>query len=363
MNNMDRVIAIHDNWVYHPLRDMLITRVASKLPNTLTPNKITLLSLLCMIPYSSLIAGRINISTVVCASGIAIIHDLFDRLDGAAAHVHVHARKLNHDSRWGGFIDGMADKVYVLVCTYWLLYRASFSTACGEWLGLILRLVVAKNVIKGVLNACEFLTYRNDLAVQIGATSYGKCATFLENCTFVLIPIAALSSSKAVWLAARGFLSVSFVLRTVSVKHSFIKICFKKPIWKTVIAFGTFDMCHEGHLNILQNAARHGDRLIVGVSSDALNLEKKGKRTVLDQATRMRVIRALRFVDDVFLETSLENKYDYCMLYNADVLVMGDDHKDKYDNVVPAMCKCVYVSRTPSVSTTELIEAMRHCKE
>src|SRR3954468_9978543 len=93
----------------------------------------------------------------------------------------------------------------------------------------------------------------------------------------------------------------------------------------TVITFGTFDVFHVGHLRVLERAAALGDRLVVGVSADALNLRKKGREPVFSQAERLEIIAALRMVDEVFVEESLELKGDYIQRYDADVLVMGDD--------------------------------------
>lgn len=127
---------------------------------------------------------------------------------------------------------------------------------------------------------------------------------------------------------------------------------------KRVITFGTFDVFHLGHLNILQRAAEYGGYLIVGVSTDQLNFSKKGKIPVYTQNERSAIVRALRCVDEVFLEHSLEEKAEYVRNYSADVLVMGDDWAGKFDWLQPA-CDVIYLPRTPSVSTTEIIERIR----
>ena len=92
-----------------------------------------------------------------------------------------------------------------------------------------------------------------------------------------------------------------------------------------VITFGTFDVFHIGHLRILERARAFGDTLVVGVSTDALNHAKKGRYPVYTQDERCEIIRALRCVDEVFLEESLDLKRHYLRQYRADVLVMGDD--------------------------------------
>ncbi|TQM63888.1 adenylyltransferase/cytidyltransferase family protein [Humibacillus xanthopallidus] len=124
---------------------------------------------------------------------------------------------------------------------------------------------------------------------------------------------------------------------------------------RTVITFGTFDVFHVGHVRVLQRAAELGDRLVVGVSSDALNFAKKGRSPVFNEDERLEIISSLRVVDGVFLEESLEKKRDYIIEQQADVLVMGDDWAGKFD-WVKDVCDVVYLPRTPSVSTTGLIE-------
>lgn len=124
---------------------------------------------------------------------------------------------------------------------------------------------------------------------------------------------------------------------------------------RTVITFGTFDVFHVGHLRVIERAAALGDRLVVGVSADALNLRKKGREPVFSEAERLEIVAALRVVDAVFVEESLELKRQYIQTYSADVLVMGDDWKGRFDEFAD-ICEVVYLPRTPAISTTALIE-------
>lgn len=123
----------------------------------------------------------------------------------------------------------------------------------------------------------------------------------------------------------------------------------------TVITFGTFDVLHVGHIRVLNRAAELGDRLVVGVSSDRLNFSKKGRNPVFTQDERVEIVSNLKVVDTVFVEESLEAKRDYVTEHGADVLVMGDDWAGKFDSLND-LCKVVYLPRTPSVSTTAIIE-------
>jgi glycerol-3-phosphate cytidylyltransferase len=125
-----------------------------------------------------------------------------------------------------------------------------------------------------------------------------------------------------------------------------------------VITFGTFDVFHVGHLSILERAASYGNHLTVGVSTDALNLSKKGRPPIYPEDERIRIIRSLRCVDDAFFEESLEEKERYVRLAKADVLVMGDDWRGKFD-WLRRVCEVQYLPRTPSISTTAVIEQIR----
>ena len=123
----------------------------------------------------------------------------------------------------------------------------------------------------------------------------------------------------------------------------------------TVITFGTFDLFHIGHLRILQRAKTQGDRLVVGISSDAFSFSKKGKYPIYSQAEREAIISSIKGVDEVFFEESFDAKKEYIRSCDASVLVMGDDWLGKFDGLVPG-CRSVYFPRTQDVSTTELIE-------
>lgn len=127
---------------------------------------------------------------------------------------------------------------------------------------------------------------------------------------------------------------------------------------RRVITFGTFDVFHVGHINILERARKEGGYLIVGVSSDALNFSKKQRYPIYSQADRIKILESLRFVDEVFVEESLELKAEYIQDAKADLLVMGDDWAGKFDEM-KAYCDVKYLTRTPSISTTEIIEVVK----
>lgn len=127
---------------------------------------------------------------------------------------------------------------------------------------------------------------------------------------------------------------------------------------RTVITFGTFDVLHIGHIKILERAKKYGDRLIVGVSSDALSFSKKQRYPVYPENERCEIIRSLQYVDDVFLEESLELKGEYIKKYKADILIMGNDWEGKFDMFLK-ICEVIYLPRTEGVSTTKLITQIK----
>lgn len=126
-----------------------------------------------------------------------------------------------------------------------------------------------------------------------------------------------------------------------------------------VITFGTFDVFHVGHINILERCASLGNTLVVGISSDALNFSKKQRNPIYSEQDRLKIIQSLSFVDEVFIEHSLEKKREYIEFYKADVLAMGDDWKGKFDEFSD-ICEVVYFPRTPSISTSEIIEIAKN---
>ncbi|WP_025565462.1 adenylyltransferase/cytidyltransferase family protein [Psychromonas sp. SP041] len=128
---------------------------------------------------------------------------------------------------------------------------------------------------------------------------------------------------------------------------------------KRVITFGTFDVFHVGHINILERCASLGHTLIVGVSSDALNFSKKQRNPIYNEQDRLKIIQSLSFVDEVFVEHSLEKKREYIEYYRGDILAMGDDWKGRFDEFSD-ICEVVYFPRTPSISTSEIIEIAKN---
>ena len=121
---------------------------------------------------------------------------------------------------------------------------------------------------------------------------------------------------------------------------------------KTVITYGTFDILHIGHINILKRAKELGDKLIVGLSSDEFNSQKH-KSSLLNYKNRKVVLESIRYVDMVIPETNWEQKILDVQKYNIDIFVIGDDWQGKFD-FLKDYCEVIYLSRTDGISTTQI---------
>lgn len=125
---------------------------------------------------------------------------------------------------------------------------------------------------------------------------------------------------------------------------------------KTVITYGTFDILHAGHINLLRRARALGDRLVVGLSTDGFNRDKH-KSSLLTYENRRIVLESIRYVDEVFPERDWDQKTADIARYRAQVFVMGDDWKGKFD-FLSAHCEVVYLPRTADISTTQIKDSL-----
>lgn len=126
---------------------------------------------------------------------------------------------------------------------------------------------------------------------------------------------------------------------------------------RKVITYGTFDLLHYGHINLLRRAKALGDYLIVALSTDRFNREDKNKHCYYDYEKRKALLEAIRYVDLVIPEDNWEQKRTDIKEYKVDVFVMGDDWEGKFDELLKDTgCEIVYLSRTPEISTTRVKE-------
>ena len=123
---------------------------------------------------------------------------------------------------------------------------------------------------------------------------------------------------------------------------------------KRVITYGTFDLLHYGHINLLRRAKEQGDYLIVALSTDEFNWNEKRKKCYFSYEQRKMLLEAIRYVDLVIPEENWEQKKTDCKLYQIDTFVIGDDWKGKFDFLKDQGVEVVYLPRTPEVSTTQI---------
>lgn len=134
-------------------------------------------------------------------------------------------------------------------------------------------------------------------------------------------------------------------------------------IVKRVITYGTFDLLHVGHIELLRRAKALGDYLIVACSTDKFN-EGKGKKCVISYDDRKRMLEAVRYVDLVIPEEDWAQKVSDVKKYEVDIFVMGGDWEEKkfelngrkmtFDEQLDGLCEVKYLPRTPEVSTTDI---------
>lgn len=123
---------------------------------------------------------------------------------------------------------------------------------------------------------------------------------------------------------------------------------------KRVITYGTFDLLHYGHINLLRRAKELGDYLIVALSTDDFNNIDKKKKCYFNYEQRKQLLESIRYVDLVIPEENWEQKVSDMKEYHVDTFVMGDDWKGKFDYLKDTGVDVVYLERTPEISTTQI---------
>lgn len=123
---------------------------------------------------------------------------------------------------------------------------------------------------------------------------------------------------------------------------------------KRVITYGTFDLLHYGHINLLRRAKEQGDYLIVALSTDEFNWNQKQKKCYFNYEQRKHLLEAIRYVDLVIPEENWEQKREDIHLYHIDTFVIGDDWKGKFDFLKEEGAEVIYLERTPDISTTTI---------
>ena len=123
---------------------------------------------------------------------------------------------------------------------------------------------------------------------------------------------------------------------------------------KRVITYGTFDLLHYGHINLLKRAKALGDYLIVAISDDSFNLNEKHKKCYFSYEQRKALVESIRYVDLVIPEVSWGQKRSDMHEYHIDTFVMGDDWNGKFDFLQEEGVSVVYLPRTPEISSSQI---------
>ncbi|WP_026833835.1 glycerol-3-phosphate cytidylyltransferase [Exiguobacterium undae] len=121
---------------------------------------------------------------------------------------------------------------------------------------------------------------------------------------------------------------------------------------KKVITYGTFDLLHWGHINILKRAKEMGDYLVVAISTDEFN-RLKHKESYHSFENRKLILESIRYVDEVIAENNWDQKISDVQEHQIDTFVMGDDWKGEFD-FLKEYCDVVYLSRTEGISTSQI---------
>ena len=132
---------------------------------------------------------------------------------------------------------------------------------------------------------------------------------------------------------------------------------------KRIITYGTFDLLHYGHINLLRRAKAQGDYLIVGLSTDEFNWKEKNKRCYFSYEERKMLLEAIRYVDLVIPENCWEQKRTDVHEYHADMFVMGDDWEGKFDFLREEGVEVMYLPRTPEISSTQIKSDLKKPKD
>ena len=205
------------------------------------------------------------------------------------------------------------------------------------------------------LTSLNDMSRNKTLGLLLGKGFYGKN---IDNNSVVLEGVRTLHFLKKIVdseLLSRLPILNELISFFVDKKENSLSVKFDELLrenYTTVLTYGTFDLLHYGHLELLYRAKDYGNRLIVGLSSDEFNLEK-GKKCEFDYKKRKQYLSSLDIVDQVIPETNWDQKIQDIKNHKVDYFIMGDDWKGKFD-YLKEFCKVIYLPRTKGVSTTDL---------
>ncbi len=129
---------------------------------------------------------------------------------------------------------------------------------------------------------------------------------------------------------------------------------------RRVITYGTFDLLHYGHIELLRRAKELGDYLVVALSTDEFNWNEKQKKCYFTYEHRKKLLESIRYVDLVIPEKNWEQKRSDIHEYHIDTFVMGNDWEGKFDYLTEEGASVVYLTRTPEISSSQIKQELSH---
>lgn len=321
------------------IEEKFVNYTTPKVPRIINSYILTLLSIpACFLMILSGYLSNININYLWLGSFAIFFQYITDVLDGPVA------RYRNTSSKhWGYYMDHLMD--FVFLCSIILAYYLFFPAKYHIYLLILL-------TISSILMVHVFLVYGS---IQVFKPSFLGIGPTESRLTFILVNTFIIYTSLELFIFILPYiltLLFSILLYIIIIDQNML---LKKDKKVRIITFGTFDLFHEGHLNILKRAAKLGNELYVGISTDKMNKKEKGKIALIKDKQRRLIIDNLKFVHATFWEKSLKNKEKYVKKIKADILVMGSDWEGKFDFLQKkGICKVIYLPRTENISSTLL---------
>lgn len=234
----------------------------------------------------------------------------------------------------------------VVTCTS----RHSRNNQCGTYIGQGYSVKEATAKVGMVVEGLNAL----DAAYALGV-KYG-CELPIINAVYHVVHFS-LSPKEAVSQLYNRENKSELPFSTLELLHKNVQIENQRGVkMKRVITYGTFDLLHYGHINLLKRAKALGDYLIVALSTDEFATLQKKKPCYFGYGQRKALLEAMRYVDLVIPESSWDQKLEDCHQYHVDTFVIGDDWKGKFDYLKDEGVDVVYLPRTPEISTTRIKE-------
>ena len=288
---------------------------------------------------------------------------------------------------YGDFADAMSSYVCVGImfacigfCAYrtggvliepgnpWIILMGALAGSSDSLMRLIYQKYLNSSVEQGIpVNSSEDPEQQGGInRIRMKVDAYVSLGGFLPLAVLLASIFGFLDAVVILWLVYYGITFVVSALylarKTFAINTEIANQAAKDPIekfredkkMKRVITYGTFDLLHYGHINLLRRAKAMGDYLVVALSTDEFNKGEKQKKCYFSYEERKQLLEAVRYVDLVIPEEGWSQKCSDIYEYHIDTFVIGDDWKGQFDFLKHEGCDVVYLPRTPEISTTQI---------